>query len=41
VLCEARAQRVRRDGFAAGRDAGRFADLGSGVDGQRPALGRA
>jgi hypothetical protein len=41
VLCEARAQRVRRDGFAAGRDAGRFADLGSGVDGHRPALGRA
>ncbi|HEY0543348.1 MAG TPA: DUF2786 domain-containing protein [Actinoallomurus sp.] len=38
VVGQARAQRVRRDGFAAGRDAGRFADLGSGVDGQRPAL---
>ena len=40
VLGRAREQRLRRDGFAAGRDAGRFADLGSGnVTGRRPALG--
>jgi hypothetical protein len=40
VLGKAREQRVRRDGFAAGRDAGRFADLGSGtVGGSRRALG--
>jgi uncharacterized protein DUF2786 len=34
-----RRQRVRSDGFTAGRDAGRFADLGSGVAGSRRALG--
>jgi hypothetical protein len=40
ALGKPREQRVRRDGFAAGRDAGRFADLGSGaVDGSRRALG--
>jgi hypothetical protein len=39
VLGRAREQRVRRDGFTAGRDAGRFADLGTGtVTGSRPAL---
>ncbi|GAB2845405.1 hypothetical protein GCM10027176_56540 [Actinoallomurus bryophytorum] len=39
-LARGRAQRVRSDGFSAGRDAGRFADLGSGtVTGSRPALG--
>ncbi len=40
VLGRARGARVRHDGFTAGRDAGRFADLGSGaVPGLRPALG--
>jgi hypothetical protein len=40
VLGRGRPQRVRSDGFTAGRDAGRFADLGSGtVTGARPALG--
>ncbi|MDN3351442.1 DUF2786 domain-containing protein [Actinomadura sp. DC4] len=40
VLGRAREQRLRHDGFTAGRDAGRFADLGSGnVAGSRPALG--
>jgi hypothetical protein len=40
VLGQGRGQRLRRDGFSAGRDAGRFADLGSGtVTGSRPALG--
>ena len=40
VLGRAREQRLRHDGFTAGRDAGRFADLGSGnVTGSRPALG--
>ncbi|WP_329259885.1 DUF2786 domain-containing protein [Actinoallomurus sp. NBC_01490] len=39
ALGPARRQRVRGDGFSAGRDAGRFADLGSGVGGTRPALG--
>jgi Protein of unknown function (DUF2786) len=40
VLGRARGQRLRRDGFTAGRDAGQFADLGSGhVPGSRPALG--
>ena len=40
VLGRAREQRLRRDGFTAGRDAGRFADLGAGnVTGSRPALG--
>jgi hypothetical protein len=40
VLGRAREQRVRRDGFTAGRDAGRFADLGSGMaGGSRLALG--
>jgi hypothetical protein len=40
VLGRAPEQRLRRDGFTAGRDAGRFADLGSGtVTGSRPALG--
>jgi hypothetical protein len=39
VLGRAREQRLRRDGFTAGRDAGRFADLGSGtVGGSRLAL---
>jgi hypothetical protein len=38
VLGPARRQHVRSDGFTAGRDAGRFADLGSGVGGTRPAL---
>lgn len=39
VLGRAREQRLRRDGFTAGRDAGRFADLGSDhVPGPRPAL---
>jgi hypothetical protein len=33
-----RRQRVRSDGFTAGRDAGRFADLGSGLDGSRRSL---
>jgi hypothetical protein len=42
VLGRARGQRIRDDGFAAGRDAGRFADIGSGtVGGSRRALGRA
>ena len=41
-LGRARGQRLRGDGFAAGRDAGRFADIGSGtIDGSRRALGRA
>jgi hypothetical protein len=40
VLGKALGQRLRGDGFAAGRDAGRFADIGSGtVAGSRPALG--
>lgn len=40
VLGRAREQRLRHDGFTAGRDAGRFADLGSGnVTGSRRALG--
>lgn len=40
VLGKARGQRVRLDGFTAGRHAGRFADIGSGtVGGSRPALG--
>jgi hypothetical protein len=40
VLGRAREQRVRRDGFSAGRDAGRFADIGSGtVGGSHAALG--
>lgn len=40
VLGKARGQRLRGDGFAAGRDAGRFADIGSGtVGGPRRALG--
>jgi hypothetical protein len=38
ALGRARGQRVRSDGFTAGRHAGRFADLGSGVGGSRPAL---
>lgn len=41
MLGKARGQRVRLDGFTAGRRAGRFADIGSGtVGGSRPALGR-
>ena len=40
ALVRGRAQRVRSDGYTAGLDAGRFADLGSGgVAGSRPALG--
>lgn len=40
VLGKARGQRLRGDGFAAGREAGRFADIGSGtVAGSRLALG--
>ncbi len=39
VLGKARGQRLRGDGFAAGRDAGRFADIGSGtVTGTRASL---
>ncbi len=39
VLGKAHGQRVRLDGFAAGRRAGRFADIGTGaVGGSRPAL---
>jgi hypothetical protein len=42
VLGRARGQRLRSDGFSDGRDAGRYADLGSGhVDGGRRALGGA
>ena len=38
-LGRARGQRIRGDGFAAGRDAGRYADIGSGTLGRdRPAL---
>lgn len=41
VLGRARGQRVRLDGFTAGRRAGRLADIGTGtVGGSRPALGR-
>lgn len=40
ALGRARRQRVRLDGFSAGRHAGRLADIGSGtVGGRRPALG--
>jgi hypothetical protein len=42
VLGRARGQRLRSDGFTDGRDAGRYADLGSGhLDGDRRALGGA